>query len=51
MLSDEFVWRAFILADHLTVSVAIKVNGTSVVSGSFVVYDCGRTGAINPKTS
>ncbi|XP_034393758.1 plexin-D1 [Cyclopterus lumpus] len=37
--------------DHLTVSVAIKVNGTSVVSGSFVIYDCERTGAIHPKTS
>uniref|UniRef100_A0A8C6PST1 Plexin D1 n=1 Tax=Nothobranchius furzeri TaxID=105023 RepID=A0A8C6PST1_NOTFU len=30
--------------DHLTVSVAIKVNGTSVVSGSFIIYDCERTG-------
>ncbi|XP_061909562.1 plexin-D1 [Entelurus aequoreus] len=37
--------------DHLTVFVAIKVNGTSVVSGSFIIYDCERTGAINPKTS
>nr|XP_057908610.1 plexin-D1 [Doryrhamphus excisus] len=37
--------------DHLAVSVAIKVNGTSVVSGSFIIYDCERTGAINPKTS
>ncbi|XP_061158156.1 plexin-D1 [Syngnathus typhle] len=37
--------------DHSTVSVAIKVNDTSVVSGNFVIYDCGRTGAINPKTS
>ncbi|XP_070766265.1 plexin-D1 [Enoplosus armatus] len=37
--------------DHLTVSVAIKVNGTSVVSGSFIVYDCEKTGAIHPKTS
>ncbi|XP_041859634.1 plexin-D1 [Melanotaenia boesemani] len=36
--------------DHMTVSVAIKVNGTSVVSGSFVIYDCERTGAIYPKT-
>lgn len=36
--------------DHLTVSVAIKVNGTSVVSGSFIIYDCERTGAIHPKT-
>uniref|UniRef100_A0A8C6WPQ9 Plexin D1 n=1 Tax=Neogobius melanostomus TaxID=47308 RepID=A0A8C6WPQ9_9GOBI len=30
--------------DHLTVSVAIKVNGTAVVSGNFIVYDCERTG-------
>ncbi|XP_068185476.1 plexin-D1 [Antennarius striatus] len=37
--------------DHRTVSVAIKVNGTSVVSGSFIIYDCERTGAIHPKTS
>ncbi|XP_056240547.1 plexin-D1 [Seriola aureovittata] len=37
--------------DHLTVSVAIKVNGTSVVSGSFIIYDCERTGAIHPKMS
>uniref|UniRef100_A0A8D0AD56 Plexin D1 n=1 Tax=Sander lucioperca TaxID=283035 RepID=A0A8D0AD56_SANLU len=37
--------------DHLTVSVAIKVNGTSVVSGSFIIYDCERTGAIHPKTA
>ncbi|XP_034028621.1 plexin-D1 [Thalassophryne amazonica] len=36
--------------DHLTVEVEIKVNGTSVVSGSFIIYDCERTGAINPKT-
>ncbi|KAM6925355.1 plexin-D1 [Xenentodon cancila] len=37
--------------DHLSVSVAIKVNGTSVVSGSFIIYDCERTGAIHPTTS
>uniref|UniRef100_A0A3Q2NTC2 Plexin D1 n=1 Tax=Fundulus heteroclitus TaxID=8078 RepID=A0A3Q2NTC2_FUNHE len=37
--------------DHLTVSVAIKVNGTSVVSGSFIIYNCERTGRIHPKTS
>ncbi|XP_068602339.1 plexin-D1 [Brachionichthys hirsutus] len=37
-------------ADHLAVSLAIKVNGTSVVSGSFIIYDCERTGAIHPKT-
>uniref|UniRef100_A0A8C8CL76 Sema domain-containing protein n=1 Tax=Oncorhynchus tshawytscha TaxID=74940 RepID=A0A8C8CL76_ONCTS len=37
--------------DHLTVPVAIKVNGTSVVSGSFVIYDCERTGAIHTKTA
>ncbi|XP_041655556.1 plexin-D1 [Cheilinus undulatus] len=37
--------------DHLSVSVAIKVNGTSVVSGSFIIYDCERTGAIHPKTA
>ncbi|CAB1336157.1 unnamed protein product [Coregonus sp. 'balchen'] len=37
--------------DHLTVPVAIKVNGTSVVSGTFLIYDCKRTGAIHPKTA
>ncbi|KAM4562125.1 plexin-D1 [Odontesthes bonariensis] len=37
--------------DYLTVSVAIKVNGTSVVSGSLIYYDCERTGAIHPKMS
>ncbi|KAM4610879.1 plexin-D1 [Polymixia lowei] len=37
--------------DHLTVPVAIKVNGTTVVSGSFIIYDCKRTGEIHPKTS
>uniref|UniRef100_A0A8C7H404 Plexin D1 n=1 Tax=Oncorhynchus kisutch TaxID=8019 RepID=A0A8C7H404_ONCKI len=35
--------------DHLMVPVAIKVNGTSVVSGTFLIYDCERTGAIHPK--
>lgn len=42
--------HAFVSPDHLTVSVAIKVNGTSVVSGTFIIYDCERTGAIHPKT-
>ncbi|XP_067096342.1 plexin-D1 [Osmerus mordax] len=37
--------------DHLTVHVAIKVNGTAVVSGSFVIYDCERTGMIHVKTA
>ncbi|XP_015250226.1 PREDICTED: plexin-D1 isoform X1 [Cyprinodon variegatus] len=36
--------------DHLAVSVAIKVNGTSVVSGSFIIYDCEKTGQIHPNT-
>uniref|UniRef100_A0A3B3DBY2 Plexin D1 n=1 Tax=Oryzias melastigma TaxID=30732 RepID=A0A3B3DBY2_ORYME len=34
--------------DHRSISVVIKVNGTSVVSGSFIVYDCERTGEIHP---
>lgn len=42
--------HASVSSDHLTVSVAIKVNGTPVVSGSFIIYDCERTGAIHPKT-
>uniref|UniRef100_A0A673XKN7 Plexin D1 n=1 Tax=Salmo trutta TaxID=8032 RepID=A0A673XKN7_SALTR len=37
--------------DHLMVPVAIKVNGTSVVSGTFIIYDCERTGVIHPKTA
>ncbi|XP_030640906.1 plexin-D1 [Chanos chanos] len=37
--------------DHITVSVEIKVNSVSVVSGSFVIYDCSRTGEINPMTA
>ena len=42
--------HAFVFPDHQAVSVAIKVNGTSVVSGSFILFDCERTGAIHPKT-
>ncbi|KAF5893208.1 plexin-D1, partial [Clarias magur] len=38
-------------SDHISVPVAIKVNGTSVVSGSFVIYDCERTAEINPRTA
>uniref|UniRef100_A0A8B9GQ67 Plexin D1 n=1 Tax=Astyanax mexicanus TaxID=7994 RepID=A0A8B9GQ67_ASTMX len=30
--------------------MAIRVNGTSVVSGSFIIYDCKRTGEIHSKT-
>ncbi|XP_023812458.1 plexin-D1 isoform X1 [Oryzias latipes] len=37
--------------DHRSISVVIKVNGTSVVSGSFIVYDCERTGAIHSTKS
>lgn len=40
-----------VVTDHLMVPVAIKVNGTSVVSGTFIIYDCERTGAIHPKTA
>ncbi|KAL2101983.1 hypothetical protein ACEWY4_003744 [Coilia grayii] len=36
--------------DHITVPVTIKVNGTALVSGSFIIYDCEKTGEINPKT-
>lgn len=41
----------FVYADHRSISVVIKVNGTSVVSGSFIVYDCERTGEIHPTKS
>ncbi|XP_017323336.1 plexin-D1 [Ictalurus punctatus] len=37
--------------DHISVPVAIKVNGTSVVSGKFVIYDCASTAEINPRTA
>uniref|UniRef100_A0AAR2JJK9 Sema domain-containing protein n=1 Tax=Pygocentrus nattereri TaxID=42514 RepID=A0AAR2JJK9_PYGNA len=37
--------------DHIVVPVAIKVNGTSVVSGNFIIYDCERTGEIHRKTA
>ncbi|CAG6021626.1 unnamed protein product [Menidia menidia] len=51
LLSRELYQPILPGKDHLTVSVAIKVNGTSVVSGSFIYYDCERTGAIHPKMS
>ncbi|XP_051964784.1 plexin-D1-like [Xyrauchen texanus] len=37
--------------DHITVPVAIRVNGTAVVSGSLIIYDCDRTGQIYFKTA
>ncbi|XP_036434838.1 plexin-D1 [Colossoma macropomum] len=37
--------------DHIVVPVSIKVNGTSVVSGNFIIYDCERTGEIHWKTA
>ncbi|KAK2851599.1 hypothetical protein Q5P01_007875 [Channa striata] len=51
LLSQERYQPILPGTDHLTVPVAIKVNGTSVVSGSFIIYDCERIGAIHPKTS
>ncbi|XP_056628860.1 plexin-D1 [Triplophysa dalaica] len=37
--------------DHITVPVAIKVNGVPVVFGSFIIYECERTGQIHFKTA
>ncbi|CAM4713171.1 unnamed protein product [Leuciscus chuanchicus] len=37
--------------DHITVPVAIKVNGVPVVSGSFIIYECERMGAIHLTTA
>ncbi|KAJ8265165.1 hypothetical protein COCON_G00142640 [Conger conger] len=37
--------------DHITVPMAIKVNGMSVVSGNFTIYDCEQTGVIHHKTA
>uniref|UniRef100_A0A673H8U9 Plexin-D1-like n=1 Tax=Sinocyclocheilus rhinocerous TaxID=307959 RepID=A0A673H8U9_9TELE len=37
--------------DHVTVPVAIRVNGVPVVSGSFIIYECKLTGEIHYKTT
>ncbi|XP_016085027.1 plexin-D1 isoform X1 [Sinocyclocheilus grahami] len=37
--------------DHITVPMAIRVNGVSVVSGNFTIYECERTGEIHFKTA
>ncbi|RXN12600.1 plexin-D1 [Labeo rohita] len=37
--------------DHVIVPVAIRVNGVAVVSGSFIIYECKRTGQIHSKTA
>uniref|UniRef100_A0A8C1RZD8 Plexin D1 n=1 Tax=Cyprinus carpio TaxID=7962 RepID=A0A8C1RZD8_CYPCA len=37
--------------DHVTISVAIRVNNVSVVSGNFTIYECERTGQIHFKTA
>ncbi|KAK1786908.1 hypothetical protein P4O66_017288 [Electrophorus voltai] len=37
--------------DHISVPVAIKVKGISVVSGRLIIYDCGRTADIHPNTA
>uniref|UniRef100_A0A673J362 Sema domain-containing protein n=1 Tax=Sinocyclocheilus rhinocerous TaxID=307959 RepID=A0A673J362_9TELE len=37
--------------DHVTVPMAIRVNGVSVVSGNFTIYECERTGQIHFKTA
>ncbi|KAJ8257496.1 hypothetical protein GJAV_G00186230 [Gymnothorax javanicus] len=37
--------------DHIIVPMAIKVNGMSVVSGNFTIYDCEKTGMIHRKTA
>ncbi|KAG5838468.1 hypothetical protein ANANG_G00224010 [Anguilla anguilla] len=37
--------------DHIIVPMAIKVNGMSVVSGNFTIYDCEKTGVIHRKTA
>ncbi|XP_067268964.1 plexin-D1 [Pseudorasbora parva] len=37
--------------DHITVPVAIKVNGVPVVYGSFIIYECERMGVIHSTTA
>ncbi|XP_028680626.2 plexin-D1 isoform X1 [Erpetoichthys calabaricus] len=35
--------------DHITISTSIRANGTGIVWGNFTIYDCERTGNIDPK--
>ncbi|XP_048874111.1 plexin-D1 [Brienomyrus brachyistius] len=37
--------------DHVTIPVAIKANGMPIVSGSYTLYDCQKTGLIHPHTA
>ncbi|KAG2470567.1 PLXD1 protein, partial [Polypterus senegalus] len=35
--------------DHITISTSIRANGTGIIWGNFTIYDCERTGNIDPK--
>ncbi|XP_030061909.1 plexin-D1 [Microcaecilia unicolor] len=37
--------------DHVSIPVALQVNGTNVVWASFIIYDCKRRGDANSKTA
>ncbi|KAL4645938.1 plexin-D1 [Arapaima gigas] len=34
--------------DHVTIPLGVKVDGVPIVSGSFTLYDCEKTGTVHP---
>uniref|UniRef100_H3AVW2 Plexin D1 n=1 Tax=Latimeria chalumnae TaxID=7897 RepID=H3AVW2_LATCH len=37
--------------DHVILPTAVRVNGRNIVWGNLTIYDCQRTGVVNPKTA
>ncbi|XP_037379193.1 plexin-D1 [Talpa occidentalis] len=37
--------------DHVTVEMAVRVNGRNIVGATFTIYDCSRTGQVYPHTA
>ncbi|XP_012587536.1 PREDICTED: plexin-D1 [Condylura cristata] len=37
--------------DHVTVDMAVRVNGRNIVGATFTIYDCSRTGEVYPHTA
>uniref|UniRef100_A0A5F9C1F8 Plexin D1 n=1 Tax=Oryctolagus cuniculus TaxID=9986 RepID=A0A5F9C1F8_RABIT len=37
--------------DHVTVEMSVRVNGHSIVSANFTIYDCSRVGQVYPHTA
>ncbi|XP_069871715.1 plexin-D1 [Dipodomys merriami] len=35
--------------DHVTVEMALRVNGRSIVTANFTIYDCSRIGHVRPR--